>query len=250
MESFIIRLDDACPNMNWEKWQQMEELLDCYQVRPIVGVIPDNRDKEFVHACKGDFWDLVRTWQKKGYTIAQHGLHHVIAHCGKQKFFQMTHDRNSEFAGRMYEDQVEVLRQGYQIMKSHGVTPDCFFAPAHTFDHNTVRAIRSLGYYRFISDGYALRPYQKDGVLFLPSLFDAPRRLMPWGVYTFVFHPNQMEQEDFARLEDFLKAYSSQFVSAIDYVVEYQNIDMGQGVLGRLLEIVMYLLRGIRRKIV
>ena len=43
---YCIRLDDACPQMNAEKWARIERILDKYKVRPIVGVIPENRDPD------------------------------------------------------------------------------------------------------------------------------------------------------------------------------------------------------------
>ena len=35
---YCLRLDDACPQMNTEKWARIERILDKYKVRPIVGV--------------------------------------------------------------------------------------------------------------------------------------------------------------------------------------------------------------------
>ena len=46
---YCLRLDDACPQMNTEKWARIERILDKYKVRPIVGVIPENRDPDFVY---------------------------------------------------------------------------------------------------------------------------------------------------------------------------------------------------------
>jgi len=42
--NYLIRLDDACSTMDSAKWQRVETILDCYGVRPLVGVIPDNND--------------------------------------------------------------------------------------------------------------------------------------------------------------------------------------------------------------
>ena len=44
MSCYILRLDDASDYMDVEKWSRMEELLDKYQIKPLVGVIPDNQD--------------------------------------------------------------------------------------------------------------------------------------------------------------------------------------------------------------
>ena len=41
---YLIRLDDACPYMDRVKWQRMENILDKYGVKPLVGIIPANAD--------------------------------------------------------------------------------------------------------------------------------------------------------------------------------------------------------------
>ena len=45
---YCLRLDDACPQMNAEKWARIERILDKYKVKPIVGVIPENRDPDLL----------------------------------------------------------------------------------------------------------------------------------------------------------------------------------------------------------
>ena len=41
---YLLRFDDLCPTMNWGMWDRIEELLVKASIRPIVAVIPDNRD--------------------------------------------------------------------------------------------------------------------------------------------------------------------------------------------------------------
>ena len=42
---YLIRLDDACPQMHHEKWNKIEEIFDIFDIKPIVAIIPDNKDK-------------------------------------------------------------------------------------------------------------------------------------------------------------------------------------------------------------
>ena len=35
MLKYIIRLDDACPNMKKDNWERVEKLLDKYNIKPI-----------------------------------------------------------------------------------------------------------------------------------------------------------------------------------------------------------------------
>lgn len=37
-------MDDACPTMDAQKWQRVENMLDSCGVKPMVGVIPANKD--------------------------------------------------------------------------------------------------------------------------------------------------------------------------------------------------------------
>ena len=46
MAKYIMRLDDACPKRDVEKWDRIEDLLDKFNVRPLVGIIPDCKDLE------------------------------------------------------------------------------------------------------------------------------------------------------------------------------------------------------------
>ena len=41
---YLIRLDDACPTMHFERWQAIEELLDEFAIRLVVAVIPYSED--------------------------------------------------------------------------------------------------------------------------------------------------------------------------------------------------------------
>ena len=43
-QHYLVRLDDACPQMNKQKWQRVENILDKYGIKPMVGIIPHNED--------------------------------------------------------------------------------------------------------------------------------------------------------------------------------------------------------------
>lgn len=242
MAAYIIRLDDACPTMDHEKWDRLERLLIKYGVKPIVGVIPDNQDPDFAWEEDKAFWEKMRRWQSEGYTIAMHGFHHKYLPQAKRKYFQRSHGVNTEFAGVPLERQRAMIQEGLRLMHEHGLAPRCFFAPAHTYDENTVKALVESGEIEYISDGYALRPYKKDGMVFLPSICDGPFHL-PGGVFTFVIHPNMLTEDGFARTGDFLKKYSS-MVTTPEQVLAHPRAS--QGLIGWALELGIYLLRGAR----
>ena len=214
MLKFIIRLDDACPNMNKEKWDRVEKILDKHNIKPIVGIIPDNKDKEFKNPYIKNFWkDYAKSWQEKKWIIAQHGLNH-----------NLSDEIRTEFSGKSYEEQYKILSSGNKILKENGIKTKCFFAPNHTFDNNTIKACNELKCFSFISDGYAFYPYKKKNMVFIPSVFDTPHKLFNFGIYTFVYHPNNMKEQDFEYLDKFLNQYKENFDINIDDIIEkYKN---------------------------
>ena len=157
-------------------------------------------------------------------------------------YYQKSHGKHTEFAGVPYEEQLAMLKEGTQILKAHGITPESFFAPAHTYDANTIKALKLISDIKYVSDGYALQAYRKDGMIFIPSICDGPF-VMPFGLYTYVFHPSVMTEAAFVRLEKFLQANSFK-VTDVDRAME--RIRRNQGISGHLIENSIYAARGFR----
>src|SRR5438034_10018621 len=104
--SYILRLDDACPTMNRDMWDRIEELLDRLSIRPIVGVIPENADMSLnCSAADSTFWDRVRTWEKKGWSIALHGFTHARHATPRDAEALVPIHSETEFAGVPLEQQ-------------------------------------------------------------------------------------------------------------------------------------------------
>ena len=88
--AFVIRLDDVAENMKWEFMDKMETLFDDYNIKPVLGVIPDNKNLELLSYPKknNNFWDQVRLWEKKGWEIGMHGTNHVYdGFCKKTDYY-------------------------------------------------------------------------------------------------------------------------------------------------------------------
>lgn len=242
MAKYIIRLDDACPTMNHVNWNRIELLLDKYGVKPIVGVIPDNTDEDFSWEYDDGFWGRICEWQKKGLELSVHGLHHNLHYHEAKGYFQHSHSVNTEFAGIDYDIQFDMINTGREILNNHGIYTRSFFAPAHTFDFNTVQAVKKLDF-AFISDGYALKPYQKKGMTFIPSICDGPFN-MRYGTYTYVFHPSMMKDKHFQRLELFLKNNRENMITVDNALLDIRK---NQGIIGNVIEYMIYVARAIRR---
>lgn len=211
--NYLIRLDDACPTMDVTKWGRMEALLDKYGVKPMIGIVPSCRDENL--KCQEPdpaFWEKARNWQSKGYAIALHGYDHVyISEDGLKGLNPMW--KRSEFAGVPLEEQRKKVREGIKVLEDNGLTCEYFFAPSHTFDENTLKALQKESEIRIISDTIALEPYLYKDFLFIPQIVGAARKMPFSGVFTFCYHPNVMKNSDFDRLESFLKRYNNSFIS-------------------------------------
>lgn len=58
---YIIRLDDACEKRDIKKWDRIEKILDKYNVKAIVGIIPNCKDPDMdKYLIDDDFWKLVK----------------------------------------------------------------------------------------------------------------------------------------------------------------------------------------------
>lgn len=199
---YIIRLDDACEKRDIDKWDCMEELLDKYGVKPLVGVIPHCEDPMMnQYPFDITFWNRVNSWRAKGWVIAMHGYNHVCNMlCGGINPV----NEKSEFAGEPIEVQKEKIKKGITVMNTHGIVPQVFFAPSHTFDENTILALQQCSQIRIISDTIANNVYSRNEMMFVPQQSGRTRRL-PLSIATFCYHPNTMNDKAFADLELFLR---------------------------------------------
>ena len=232
MIQYLIRLDDACPTMDAAKWQRMEDMLDRYGVRPMVGVIPANSDpKQIIDSEDIAFWNKVKTWENKGWAIALHGYDHCYISEDGLKGLNPLWAR-SEFAGVSLEKQKEKIREGVKIFLSHGIDPQYFFAPSHTYDNNTLRALKEESNIRIISDTIATKPYRKNDFVFIPQLGGHCTEMKLPGFWTFCLHPSVMSDETLEAAERFIKAHKEQFISFSD--LDLSNLK-GRSIIDRLL---------------
>lgn len=212
-KKYLIRLDDACPTMDIAKWTRVEDLLDHYGIKPLVGVIPHNEDvQQIIDPVNVLFWDKVKQWQNKGWLIALHGYSHKFESSDGLKGLNPMWKR-SEFSGLPLKLQCDKIREGIAIMSNHGVSPRYFFAPAHTFDENTLEALRKESDIRMISDTVALYPYKYHGFVFIPQFGGMCREMKLKGLYTFCLHPSKMNEDAFIRTEEFLKKHKYDFTT-------------------------------------
>lgn len=221
MQKYIIRLDDASPTMDKKKWNRFFDILDRYNVKPIIAVIPNNEDKNMIiDEYDKNFWDRVREWQNKKYTIALHGYNHCYI---SNNSGLVPINKKSEFAGIDKDNQREKIKKAWQIFKNEKINSNIWVAPSHTFDKNTLAALEGETTIKIISDGISFLPYFKNNFLWIPQqLWGFEKK--DSGIWTICFHPNSMNEGDFVKVENFLNKHKNEFISNVDSLFkEYKN---------------------------
>lgn len=214
---YLLRLDDASDHMDVDKWLRVEQILNSYGVKPLVGVIPNVMDPELLkYPERPAFWtDTIPRWQSNGWELALHGYNHVYL---TEEGGLNPVNKRSEFAGLSLNEQKEKIKNGYQILSKRGIKPRVFFAPSHTFDENTLIALKSETPIRVISDTVANDVYYEKDFFFVPQQCGLVRKL-PFKLTTFCYHPNIMTEAMFTNLEKFISRNRNDFI-------DYKQIEL------------------------
>ncbi len=210
---YIYRMDDITPDMDWDKFWKFINLFKEHNIKPLLGIVPDNRDPKL---CKGekreDFWDVMRKLQQEGIVdFAQHGYRHVYVtkKCGLQgAIYGFT--PQSEFVGLTYKEQYEKIKAGREILKNQNINTDIWMAPSHSYDRTTLKVLYELGF-KAVTDGISLFPYKKEKLLFIPQQCWRPIGY-PIGVITICIHSNEARDDLFGDIRNHVKT-KAKFVS-------------------------------------
>ncbi len=215
-----VRLDDITPDMDWERFQTFKTLLDKYGIKPLIGIVPDNRDdnlKGTEDITHPEFWSYVKQLQKDGWAIAMHGYRHTYS-TKKGGLFPL--NNFSEFAGIPYVQQVEMITTGKKILSEKGIITDLFMAPAHSYDVNTLKALKEAGF-RGLTDGFGDKPYSWKGLIFYPISFRLKKTLeQKDGFSTLVVHTGTISDVDMPKYENYFKNTNVQWISFSDYLAQ------------------------------
>lgn len=226
---YLLRLDDACDTMDRRRWELLEAVLDWHQLRPIVAIVPQNEDPALMLEARDDsFWDRVRHWHSKGWTLGMHGHTHAM-HATQQPQLVPFYTR-SEFVGLGLEAQRAKLRAAWRRFLAEGVTPEVWVAPAHSFDVATLSALRAETSIAIVSDGIAFDAYFEHEFHWIPQQLWrlAPRRA---GLWTICLHPNAMSEPAIAALDAALAAgFRRHFIRTADVELSKR----GKPLLGRM----------------
>jgi predicted deacetylase len=215
---YLIRFDDVCPSMNWKAWEKIEKLLIKYSIKPILAVVPDNRDPALnVDTVNTDFWCRVKEWQARGYTIALHGHNHVYVN---KNSGLLRLNARSEFAGLDRSSQTKKIDSALRIFSNYGVSADAWVAPSHSFDAITLDVLREFGI-TIVSDGLSRWPYRDSkGTFWIPQQIweFGPQKE---GVWTVCYHHNSWSDERIMRFDGLLDTYGNKIISVKEVLKRY-----------------------------
>ena len=214
---YLIRLDDASHYSNLSNWGKIEDILDKHNIKPIVAVIPNNKDQSLNYSSYNySFWKVVKKWKEKNWSIAMHGHSHSF-HKVKRKNLIFPFYNRSEFAELSLEAQKIKIKKSLNEFKKNNIYPELWVAPGHSFDKITLKALKNVTNINIVSDGIAFYPYYKEGFHFIPQqLWDLKKRF--FGLWTICLHPDTMTASQIVEFEFKIKKLSKlkKFISIDD----------------------------------
>jgi predicted deacetylase len=207
---YILRLDDAHPRMDHEKWNAIQDICIKYNIKPIVAMIPDNQDRNIDFSdVDCNFWKKASLWMQSDWTIAMHGYQHLLRKSSKGL---IPVNDYSEFIGLDKTTQADLIKKGLSIFKLHDIKPVLWVAPAHGLDINTINALLENSLIRIISDGFSFRPYTKYDAYWIPQQLWKGRNML-FGMWTICLHPSSMSDKEIEEILKFIIKNKENFVS-------------------------------------
>ena len=211
MKKIAIRFDDVCESMDIEKFNKIINIIEKYNIKPLIGIIPENLDKKLIinHNSQKEFSSLIFEMKSKGFLFAQHGLNHVYVN---ENSGILGINKKSEFAGLSYEEQYEKIKKGKTILENKGVYSNIFMAPSHSFDKNTLKALKDNDF-MYVTDGYTSFNYMFYNLIFIPCMHSCTAEKAT-GVITLCIHSNTLSDKGIIEFSNFLENNKN---SLVDY---------------------------------
>ena len=130
---------------------------------------------------------------------------------GARALLRLNHE--SEFVGLPLAEQKRKIAEGLARLSAQRVRPRIFMAPSHTFDADTLAALREVTDIRVLADGHALRAFDARGFTWIPQQLWRFRQ-MPFGLWCICLHPNTMTEASLQSFVAELRRHAGRFVDA------------------------------------
>jgi predicted deacetylase len=227
-----FRIDDVTPTMDWPAFYATIDMLSKFNIKPILGVIPNCQAEELLHfAENNNFWTEIKQMQDDGYPIAMHGYDHIYISKSRGVF---PVNNFSEFAEVPYEVQRQKIQKGVKILRDHGLNFNIFMAPGHSFDNNTCKILLDNDI-NYMTDGFGSNIFECNEMRFLPVILTWRRvyQLRKWKYGTLVLHTNIMSKDLLDRYRDICNSfsknlfnYSEDFLNSLTEVKRFDKEEM------------------------
>lgn len=190
MKKILIRIDDICPQMNWHKFYLVLDILQKYHIKPLLGVIPDNKDNELnIDNYEPLFFEKIKKMQDDGFIIAMHGYQHLYDSKNNGNFYSR---KLSEFAGHPYDVQNLKIVNGLKIFKDNNLKTEIFMAPGYTLDNITFDVLIKNGF-KYVTGGLASKPFTYKGIKVISCR--EMHKMVNIKIHTLCLHPNILTDE-------------------------------------------------------
>ena len=216
----LFRIDDVCDYLpNVDNVMQLIRILNRYNIKPLLGIVPNVEDKDIIDKNSNfKLEDLIPLIEKNKIDIALHGYNHKYI---TKNGGILDLNKRSEFAGLSYDQQKRKIADGLKIIKDRlNVEPKYFFAPAHSYDLNTLKVLKEFNLVNV--DGISLFPFEHFGVFHIPQQRGYIKERFLWfkfGVFVNHFHPKTITEKVLNDVEKFCNE-NREYLANFDEILE------------------------------
>jgi len=202
----LFRIDDICDKMpNLKNIFKLIEILNSFRIKPLLGIVPNVEDSNIIDKNSNFRLEDLRSLIKKNKVeVALHGYNHKYV---TKNGGLLNLNKYSEFAGLSYEKQKKKIKKGINLIKKRlGIDVKYFFAPAHSYDLNTLKVLKEFDLINV--DGINLFPFEYKGVFHIPQQRGYIRERFLWfkfGVFVNHFHPKTITERVLKDVEEFCR---------------------------------------------
>ncbi|MDK2372626.1 MAG: DUF2334 domain-containing protein [Candidatus Korarchaeota archaeon] len=186
----IFRMDDPQPDWKENMLKRAINLFASERVPVTLGVIPKPLNKSSISQHPSFIIFIHRLAMKKGsFEIAQHGYTHMVL---------TKYGGSSEFGGLPLRTQMDLMRDGRDILETVGFRPITFIPPFDTYDSNTIRAAKELGFKvfsaRYSNESDPGWPVMMDGIVLINAATSLTKDWEEGSVRSFIELKNAFDR--------------------------------------------------------
>ncbi len=120
---YLLRIDDLCPTISAERWLQFRELIEEFNLQPILAIVPENHDPDLEISPPDPTFlqDHMRALESAGAMTGLHGYRHLCSNSGRSLLGLHRVPRSLQASLR--QRNAPGFGSGLQILRGHGLTP-------------------------------------------------------------------------------------------------------------------------------